>query len=110
MDNVFYRTSRDEIKKDRLQFIERYRDYTDQKHIIQVNAVRALDPETCTAADLQTIIQAKHWGEIRCNVCDKVVDIIARIGDEGEDYGDENRDVCKPCLIQILKEFPDDQG
>lgn len=58
-------------------------------------AMHALDPETCTLADVEAL--APGWGKLDCDECNESVEILIHFGDE-PDYDARWWYVCASCL------------
>lgn len=68
------------------------------------DALLALDLETCSAADIATIIGNPSWARLECDHCGSDVETIVRIGSEPE-YDVRWQDLCKDCITEALKQF-----
>jgi hypothetical protein len=77
---------------------------------VQIGTIRdrlkALDLETCSAADVDKAIGRSGWAELKCDACDTPVKKIVRIGAE-PDYEARWQDLCRECLIKALKIITD---
>lgn len=68
-----------------------------------INALRALDLETCSATDVNGII-GRAWAELECDHCGKQVEVVAAFGDE-PDHDARWQELCAECLALGLKEI-----
>lgn len=97
-------TSRDKIKGAISSFIRAWGDgsYTaDNRNRMVGKELRALDPETATAEQVDEIIGNRSWTRLKCNECDKEVEGLVCIGEE-PDYDSQTAFVCFACLREAF--------
>ena len=58
----------------------------------------ALDRDTMTEDQVNSIIGNKSWTSLACDVCNEEKPVLVRIGDE-PDHEARWQDVCRSCLI-----------
>lgn len=81
-------------------------------HGEMIDALNALDTETCTAEAVNEIIGNKSWTDNECDVCGENKDALLRMGDE-PDYEAHWWDICGDCLSKasdFLSQSPKDQS
>lgn len=62
-----------------------------------IDALNALDVETCSASDITAIIGNDGWTSLYCEECDARAEALVRIGDE-PDYQACWIDLCPACV------------
>jgi len=71
-----------------------------------VERVKALEPSTCTRAQLLLAMGGgDNWGINECDECGKDADVLMRFGDE-PDYEARWQDLCAACLCSALDQMP----
>lgn len=64
-------------------------------------AMRSLDPETCTVADIDAITGNSSWARLRCDECGTDVGMVVEVG-QLPDYESATAHLCHPCLLKAL--------
>ena len=62
-----------------------------------IDALNALDVDTCAAEAVNAIIGNKSWTSNECDACGADCEVLVRIGDE-PDYEARWQDLCAECL------------
>jgi len=70
-----------------------------------LNRLRALDPETATAADVTAIIGNPSWTELRCDECEAVSETVVEVG-QPPDYERATARLCPACVAKARGLLP----
>ncbi len=94
-------TERDVIRGVPKRWRAQYPENKGDKHAIWV-ALKRLDLETCTAADVDAVIGNGSWTRIDCDGCGNKVDTAVTVGQE-PDYDSSTATICAVCLQQAVE-------
>ena len=95
-------TERDSIKHAISSFIKRWGNGT---RGIQVGyELSKLNPDTCTAEEVDTLIGNNTWTSKTCNECGNRAKDVIRLGEE-PDYESQTAYLCKDCLTKAYNLF-----
>ncbi len=98
---------RDVIREARQTWLNQYRDYSDEQALGWVGrtagdvrqALRALDLETCSQADIDNAIGTSGWAANSCDECGGDFPVLLRLGQE-PDYDNRWWVLCAGCLAK----------
>lgn len=68
------------------------------------DSLSALDPETCTSADVNKAMDGRFWQRPYCEECDSLHDEVILFG-TADPYGEceQTKQLCKDCLRKALE-------
>lgn len=95
-------TKRDKIK----DAIENYLRLNSRRKII-CDKLKAVNPNTITQMEVDIIIGNDSWTELKCNECERDVNVLVRFGSSG----DPTAYICKRCLkisIAAIESYEND--
>lgn len=66
-----------------------------------LQSLRMLNPETCSAADVNKVIGNKSWTTMRCNECKEDTTWIIQLG-ETPDCESATANICRACFDKAI--------
>lgn len=96
-------TIRDQIRAVPTRWRRQYQYYPPESDKAEIGRkLDALDLETVSVAEIDRIIGNDSWTELKCDECEKKVDVLVRLGNDEPDYDAHLFDICAGCLRTAL--------